>query len=63
MGKRRGILNSVWGLVAKTDEQLKAGTTFSDFSARTQSGETLDTGTHRGKWLVVWFYPRASTTV
>ena len=63
MGKRKGVFSRVLGLVAKTDDELQVGAPFNDFRARTQSGETLETQTHRGQWLVVWFYPRAGTTV
>ena len=63
MAKRKGVFGQVMGMFDKTDEQLQPGSRFNDFSAETQDQRPLDTQEHRGQWLVIWFYPRAGTTV
>jgi peroxiredoxin Q/BCP len=37
------------------------GTTAPDIDEPTATGERFRLGDHRGKWVVVYFYPRANT--
>jgi peroxiredoxin Q/BCP len=39
----------------------KAGTTAPDFTARSHTGATVRLGDLRGKYVLLWFYPKADT--
>jgi len=40
---------------------LEAGQTFPDFSLPNQAGETKTLGDYKGKWLVLYIYPKDDT--
>ena len=40
---------------------LKQGDTAPDFTATAHSGQVVKLGDHRGKNVVLWFYPKADT--
>ncbi len=40
---------------------LDAGTDAPDFSAPDQNGATISLADLRGKWVAMWWYPKAST--
>ena len=40
---------------------IEPGTSAPDFELPDQDGETVKLADHRGKWVVVYFYPRADT--
>ena len=40
---------------------LETGIAAPDFSALDQDGNTVSLSELRGKWIVMWWYPKAST--
>ena len=40
---------------------LSEGSVAPDFAAPNQDGVTTSLGDFRGKWLVLWWYPKADT--
>ncbi len=40
---------------------LATGTSAPAFSAQDQEGRTVDLEGLKGKWVVLWWYPKAST--
>ena len=40
---------------------LKTGTQAPSFSLQDQNGEAVSLDGLRGKWVVLWWYPKAST--
>lgn len=40
---------------------LETGLTAPDFSAQDQDGNTVSLSGLRGKWVAMWWYPKAST--
>jgi peroxiredoxin Q/BCP len=40
---------------------LKTGDRAPDFSAQAHTGQQVKLGDHRGKHVVLWFYPKADT--
>ena len=40
---------------------LAEGTAAPDFSLSDQNGETLSLAGLRGRWVALWWYPKAST--
>ncbi len=40
---------------------LQPGTTAPDFSVPDQDGNTVNLADQRGSWVLVWWYPKAST--
>ena len=40
---------------------VKEGSAAPDFSALNQDGKPLSLADFRGKWLVLWWYPKADT--
>jgi len=42
-------------------EMLEPGTPAPDFTAKNHRGETVRSADHRGRYVVLWFYPMADT--
>ncbi len=40
---------------------LSVGSVAPDFSAQDQDGQTVTLAGLRGKWIALWWYPKAST--
>ena len=40
---------------------LDPGVQAPSFSAQDQNGETVSSESLKGKWIVMWWYPKAST--
>jgi peroxiredoxin Q/BCP len=40
---------------------LQEGADAPDFTARTHEGRDVKLSDYRGKWVILWFYPRADT--
>lgn len=49
------------GSLAAHAAELKTGDTAPQFKAKTQLGSDFDLSTRRGKWTVLYFYPKADT--
>lgn len=44
-----------------TINRLDVGTTAPDFTAPTQTGETIQLSDYRGQWVALYFYPKDNT--
>jgi thioredoxin-dependent peroxiredoxin len=51
-----------WMSAAETQEQPAAGTTAPDFSLTTSDGSQVSLKDYRGKWVVLYFYPKDFTS-
>jgi peroxiredoxin Q/BCP len=40
---------------------LNVGDAAPDFEVQAHTGQTVRLSDHRGKWVVLWFYPKADT--
>ena len=57
-----GVALLLWRMTASANGNLpKAGDAAPDFSLPDQTGKVRATGDFRGKWLVLYFYPRDDT--
>jgi cytochrome oxidase Cu insertion factor (SCO1/SenC/PrrC family) len=45
----------------KGDNMLAVGSAAPDFSAKDQNGQTVSLSGLKGKWIALWWYPKAST--
>jgi peroxiredoxin Q/BCP len=52
-----GILKSMW----RRPEMLNVGDVAPDFSVQDHTGATRRLADYRGRWIVLWFYPKADT--
>jgi thioredoxin-dependent peroxiredoxin len=41
---------------------LKAGTTAPDFTLPDQDGQMVSLADQKGSWVLLWWYPKASTS-
>ena len=52
----------LWRIIAFTNHNLpKAGDTAPDFTLPDQNGRTRGLAEFRGKWVVLYFFPKADT--
>jgi thioredoxin-dependent peroxiredoxin len=56
-----GILTSLFGSKAALAAELKVGDTVPSFTTKTHTGADFSLDSRKGKWTVLYFYPRAET--
>ena len=54
-----GLITLVSVQAAETQKQPAAGTPAPDFSLTTSDGSQVSLKDYRGKWVVLYFYPKA----
>lgn len=55
------FLGVVIGLSSQAKADLKVGDTAPEFKLKTHAGEDFDLASRKGKWTVLYFYPKAET--
>lgn len=63
-GAVMGLVTSLLGMVSacRSGAQLRAGEPLPAFRASAHDGSEVTPARFAGKWLVLWFYPKADTS-
>jgi len=60
---RSSIASAVLGMLGcGTGPELRVGEPLPSFAAVAHDGTSVSPEAYRGRWLVLWFYPKADTT-